>query len=222
MVHISQTWTWGNPSTGQPSHSMRLQFDIDAATDLSVIEVDVTNIHMDGWNEATPDTGTTEDCIVIATNLDNLPSPVSQPSRPFTVPYPADLLSRGGFAEMMTYLNSGNPQRYFWRNDTSFSYTIPYEGPNTKVVAGWASSINGAVQVVWTATEWSVKLSDLDYRPGMCMTNGSWESHNRDGGWAHVREGGWTEMRTFPGYNNPPYFRASGEWRDQAKVGNNA
>lgn len=140
-VHITHTWEWGNPQIpGVTSHYMRLQFDIDAGIIGSTVHVNITNIQMDGWN-GTPDVGNTQDCIAIATNDTNLPGLTPAPPRPWALPYPGDLPSRGVFAEMSTFLNNGSPVRNFWNNGTNFSYTVPYVGGGTNFVLSIKSTV---------------------------------------------------------------------------------
>ena len=225
MAFISRTWTWGNPITGQSSHSMRARFDVTATTDLTNVFVTVTNIVLDGWNEATPDTGNTQDHIVLARPTGSLPpGSYPAPARPIGLPFPGDLAARGGFSELATFLNGGNPQRYYWGSGSTYNYTIPYTGPNTIVIKTWGSRFEGP-NILWSEDSWTVTLQDLDYRPGARMVAGSWESHNRGAGVANKRVGGaWSTMRTVnggTGTGDPPYIRTAAVWRNQRKVGNN-
>lgn len=225
MVPQSRTWTWNNPHNGQPSHSMRMRFDISAATDGNIIEVEISNVQMDGWNESSPDPGTTQDNIVLARPGSPLPATAPAPPRPIPLPFPSNLAATGGLAEMSTYLNSGSPQRYYWNQGSSHSYTIPYDGPNTVVAASWWSAFAGE-NIEWTPTDFVVRLSDLDYRPGQHRVNGTWQSHNRGAGKADKRQSGsYVTMRTQSGPDgtgNPPLIRRGGVWRNQSKIGANS
>lgn len=225
MAAINKTWTWNNPHSGLPSHSMRARFNVEAEHDNVTAYVTITNIQLDGWNRDDPDPGTTQDHIVLAKNLSGLPPTVPAPPRPMALPWPSDLASRGGFAELATYLNNANPQRYFWSQGSTITYTVPYVGPSTKVVYGWASAFRGS-DIKWSPTSWNVRIDEIDYRPGMHRVSGSWQSHNRGAGKANKRQGGsWQTMRTQDGPNgtgNPPSIRRSGTWRNQSKIGNNA
>ena len=219
---ISKTWSWSNPHSGDPSHYMRVRFNASATYDATNVYVVLTDIQVDGWNGIDPDPGTTQDHIVIAKNGTNLPATAPSPARPIALPFPSDLASRGGIAEMATYLNSGNPQRYFWSVSSSESYTVPYAGPNTKVVYGWNSHFEGD-DIDWGVDGWSVELEELDYRPGQHRVSGVWQSHNRSAGDANKRQGGaWVEMRTTTGSGDPPLIRRGGAWVNQAKIGANA
>lgn len=76
---------------------------------------------------------------------------------------------------------------------------------------------------------------EYTYRPGMILKNGTWYSHDRDGGrnssgvymtqvgWAHIRRNGrWVEMRTrrrVTGLDHPPNIRRSGSWPTQDLIG---
>ena len=225
-THIDYTWTWWNPhNPGQTSHWMRVQFDAAASYDATTVYVSLTNISMTGGNGTLPDTGNTQDHIVIASNGASLPPTVAAPPRPISLPFPSDLDSRGGFAEMATYVNGGSPQRFYWSASSSESYTVPYAGPNTKVVYGWSSRFVGT-NIEWAQTDWFVTLAELDYRPGQDRIAGSWQSHNRAAGRADIRQGGvWVTMRTSAGPNgtgNPPLIRRSSTWNNQSKIGSGA
>lgn len=225
-THIDRTWTWRNPHDAEKtSHWMRAQFDAEATYDATTVYVTLTNISLTGGNGAMPDTGTTQDHIVLAKNGTGLPPTAASPPRPIALPFPSDLASRGGFAEMATHLNGGNPQRFFWSVSSSESYTVPYAGPSTKVVYGWASAFEGD-NIKWSLTEWSVSLEELDYRPGQIRISSVWQSHNRGSGKSDKRQGGsWQTMRTAAGPDgtgNPPLIRRSSTWRNQSKIGNGA
>lgn len=65
-----------------------------------------------------------------------------------------------------------------------------------------------------------------DYRPGMIMVNGTWQSHNRTNGWAGIMVNGtYREMRTNDGAvgtDNPPLIKHPDGWKNQRKIGANA
>lgn len=226
MAHISKTWQWNNPHSGVPSHYMRARFDVDAETDGVNVNVFITNIVLDGWNGADPDVGDTQDHIVIASNGTSLPGTAPAPPRPIGLPFPSDLSARGGFAELATFLNGGSPQQYYWQAGTNFSYTIPYTGPDMRVVYGWYSAFRG-LDIEWGVEEWGVFLRDLTYRPGMTRENStnSWQSDNRPetGMNLELRGGSWGEIRSQSAYSAAPtqarYFHAGQGWRSQDKIG---
>lgn len=225
MAFITSTWQWRNPHSNIPSHAMRARFDVEAEHDGTTAFVTVTNIQLDGWEMGDPDDGTTQDHIVLAKNLSGMPPTVASPPRPMALPWPSDLAARGGFAELATYMNFGNHQRFYWSQGATVSYTVPYVGPNTKVVYGWASAFQGN-NIQWRPTTWSVTIEEIDYRPGQHRVGSSWQSHNRGVGHADIREAGaWKTMRTNngpTGTGNPPLIRRSGAWRNQSKIGANA
>lgn len=225
-THIDYTWTWGNPhNPGQTSHWMRVQFDATASYDATTVYVNLTNVNMTGGNGTMPDVGNTQDHIVIAKNGTGLPPTVAAPPRPIALPFPSNLSSLGGFAEMATFINGGNPQRFYWSVSSSESYTVPYVGPTTKVVYGWNSRFVGT-NIEWSLAEWFVTLDELDYRPGQIRISSVWQSHNRGAGKADKRSGGaWVTMRTASGpggTGNPPLIRRSGAWYNQSKIGSGA
>lgn len=78
------------------------------------------------------------------------------------------------------------------------------------------------VDLMWLGTEFRNPLP-RDYRPGERKINGTWQSHNRDGG-ASDRIGYGT-MRTLAGgvgTGNPPSIKTNDIWYNQKKIGANA
>lgn len=65
-----------------------------------------------------------------------------------------------------------------------------------------------------------------DYRPGMTMVNGTWQSHNRANGWTGIMTNGvFREMRTNDGAvgtDNPPTIKHPDGYKNMRKVGENA
>lgn len=68
-----------------------------------------------------------------------------------------------------------------------------------------------------------------NYRPGKIYDSSSdtWQSHNRNGGWAGIYDGtSFREMQTVGGdgqtTGNAPYIAKDNDWVNQRKIGNNA
>lgn len=60
----------------------------------------------------------------------------------------------------------------------------------------------------------------VDYRPGQDRVDGTWKSHNRNGGHADIRvNNAWVEMKTQEGSGDPPMIRRNDSWVNQAKIG---
>lgn len=190
-MRISREWTWNNPHSGRPSHSMKVEFDITATTDRTNIFVEITNLRMTGWNGADPDRGTTQDHIVLS-STSHLPQTLPAPPRPIALPFPSDIQSKGAFAELATYLNNGSPQRYFWGNN-SVSYTIPYQGDDTTVVYSLNSYFSGQ-SIAWSLGEFKVSLRELRYIPMEGKKNNAYHSFNAPGNDLAGKKGGYQTM----------------------------
>lgn len=81
---------------------------------------------------------------------------------------------------------------------------------------------NVYTDVLWVGITFLNPLP-ADYRPGEHKVNGTWMSHNRNGGACERKvNGSWVELRTENGgvgTDNPPYRKQNGVWYNMRQIG---